>query len=278
MPAQAGDAHGPDHGPLQAKLLGPFVISLGDKRAGPWPRPTAKRLCQLLLVSADRRISREAAYAAMFPRLNRPAASHGLSAALSYARAALAALGQDAPTLLQADRNYIWVNRSWQIEIDLELHWERLKRSLSAPPGLERDDLLLQVLADEGTLLEDEPYADWALFPREHLERARQDARLALARDRARGWGRSTAEAVAQTWEACFSHDATVRRGGVRPNASVRGSTEVGHGRGNLSPVPRRPRRTRPQDIAGTGTRACRKWPGRNAGGRRWFSRAHKPA
>ena len=130
MPAQAGDAHGPDYGLLQARLLGPFVISLGDKRAGS-PRPTAKRLCELLLVSADRRISREAAYAAIFPKLNRPAASHGLSAALSYARAALAALGLDAPTVLQADRNHIWVNPRWQIEIDLELHWERLKRAMS---------------------------------------------------------------------------------------------------------------------------------------------------
>ena len=223
-------------------------------------------------MSADRRISREAAYAAIFPRLNRPAASHGLSAALSYARAALAGLGLDAPTLLQADRNYIWVNPRWQIEIDLELHWERLKRAMSATAGLERDDLLLQALADEGTLLEDEPYADWALFPREHLERARQDARLALARDRARGWGRSTAEAVAQAWEACFFSRRDVRRGRVRPDASVRGSTEVGPGRGHLSPVPSRPRRTRPQDIAGAGTGAGRKWPGRNAGGRGWFS------
>ena len=209
MPAQAGDARGPDDGPLQAKLLGQFNISRGHRTAGPWPRPTAKRLCQFLLLSPEGRINREAAYAAIFPRLGRPAASHGLSAALSNSRAALAALGHNASTLLQADRNHIWVDPGCQIEIDLELHWERLRRSLSASPGLGRDDLILQALADDGTLLEDEPYADWALFPREQLERARQDARLTLARDRASGYGRSTAEAVVQAWEACFFHDAT---------------------------------------------------------------------
>ncbi len=51
-------------------------------------------------------------------------------------------------------------------------------------------------LAEDGALLEDEPYADWALRPREALELVRQRARLELARDRARGQGRSTPEAV----------------------------------------------------------------------------------
>ncbi len=51
-------------------------------------------------------------------------------------------------------------------------------------------------LAEHGVLLEDEPYADWALRPREALELVRQRARLELARDRARGRGGSTPEAA----------------------------------------------------------------------------------
>ncbi len=46
-----------------------------------------------------------------------------------------------------------------------------------------------------GAALEDEPLAEWAFEPREHLEWARQEARLALARDRMRGLGRSAPSA-----------------------------------------------------------------------------------
>ena len=171
MPARASNAGEPDGGPLRATLLGRFIISLGNERAGPWPRPTAKRLCELVLVSPERRVGREAAFDAIFARRSRAAVSKALSTALSNARTALAPLGQEASSLLQADRNYIWANPYCPLEIDLDVQRERLRRALSAQPGLERDDLLLRALADEGTLLEDEPYADWALFPREQLER-----------------------------------------------------------------------------------------------------------
>ena len=45
--------------------------------------------------------------------------------------------------------------------------------------------------------------------PRDRLERARQEARLALARDRANGFGRSRPEAVVASWESCLSADPT---------------------------------------------------------------------
>ena len=59
-------------------------------------------------------------------------------------------------------------------------------------------------LASTGTLLEDEPYADWAAAPREHLDWLRQEARLALARDRASGKGTSHEGAVIAAWEDCL--------------------------------------------------------------------------
>ena len=56
-------------------------------------------------------------------------------------------------------------------------------------------------------MLADEPYSDWAIRPREHLEALRQQARLGLARDRARGVGRCSLEAVIEAWESCLLHD-----------------------------------------------------------------------
>jgi hypothetical protein len=46
--------------------------------------------------------------------------------------------------------------------------------------------------------LEDEPFAEWTLRQRDQLEWARQEARLALARDRARGLGGATPDGVVQ--------------------------------------------------------------------------------
>src|SRR5580700_4009697 len=43
---------------VQVRLLGPFSVSVGGQTAGPWPRPSAKRLCARVLVAPGRRISR----------------------------------------------------------------------------------------------------------------------------------------------------------------------------------------------------------------------------
>jgi class 3 adenylate cyclase/tetratricopeptide (TPR) repeat protein len=80
---------------------------------------------------------------------------------------------------------------------------------LSLPPSLDRDDHLSVALKVEGTLLEDEPYADWALRPREALDALRQEARLTLARDRAAGLGRSGYDDLVASWEACFNAEPT---------------------------------------------------------------------
>ena len=66
---------------------------------------------------------------------------------------------------------------------------------------------LSKALVQDRALLEDEPYADWALRPREALELLRQRARLMLARDRNGGRGRSQPEAVVEAWEAFLARD-----------------------------------------------------------------------
>ncbi len=214
MPAPPGDDRGPGATPVQVRLLGRFAVTAGDKSAGPWARPSAKRLCELVLVSPGRRIGREVACEVMFPNHGPVAAARALTHALSLARGALAALGTPGRHLLQADRAFIWADPAITLQVDQEVHQERLSSALRAEPGMHRDDLLVLALADQGVLLEDELYADWALAARERLDRARQEARLALARDRAGGKGHCRPEAVIGAWEECLAHDPTCEEAG----------------------------------------------------------------
>jgi DNA-binding SARP family transcriptional activator/tetratricopeptide (TPR) repeat protein len=190
---------------VKVRLLGLFAVTHGEQVAGPWPRPTARRLCQLVLVAPGRRVTRDLACEELFPGLDPYAAARAVSKALSMARSALAALGEPAASLIAADLTHIWV--SPDVEVDADVTENGLREALSMPAGTERDDRFSAALAQDGELLADEPYTDWALRPRERLESLRQQARLTLARDRAKGAGRSRPDAVTQAWESCFDHD-----------------------------------------------------------------------
>ncbi len=190
---------------VHVRLLGPFSVVSGGRAAGPWPRPSARRLCQLVLLSPGRRVSRDLACEELFPGLDPRAAARSVSKALSMARGTLAELGRPADSLLAADLSHIWASPA--AEIDAEEHEQALRAALSMDPGHERDVRLGAALAEEGELLADEPYADWALRPRERLATLRQEARLALARDRVKGAGDSRPEAVLAAFQACFEHD-----------------------------------------------------------------------
>ena len=199
---------------VQVTLLGHLTIKVGNKSAGPWRRPTAKRLCELLMVSNERRIGREVACELLFPNLGPAAAANALSKALSLARKAFSCLGEEAPALLRADRGHIWVEPGYPLEIDYVTHERLLQAALQMAPGDQRDAALSNALAIEGVLLEDEPYADWALRPREALELLRQRARLELARDRSRGYGRARPDEVIEGWQGCFAHDPSSEEAG----------------------------------------------------------------
>ncbi len=201
------DAEGLGAARVRVTLLSRFAIRLDERSAGPWYRPSAKRVCELVIVSPGRRIGREVARELLFANRAPPASANALSTALSLARDALSPLGDVAAGLLRADRAHIWVSEDVPLNIDLVTHEEALRSALSMEPGGPRDVALSMALAEDGVLLEDEPYADWALRPREALELLRQRARLTLARDRTGGRGRSQAEAVVEAWEACMAHD-----------------------------------------------------------------------
>ncbi len=78
---------------LEVRLLGRFVVVAGSRSTGRWPRPSARRLCQLVLVSPGRRLRRDAACEALFPSLGPEAAAHALYKAQSMARLVLGQLG-----------------------------------------------------------------------------------------------------------------------------------------------------------------------------------------
>ena len=122
------------------------------------------------------------------------------------ARGALADLGEPGAALLAADLGHIWADAG-SVEVDAETHAAALRAGLAMAPGTDRDETLAAALAEDGELLADEPYADWAARPRERLDALRQEARLALARDRAMGSGRSGRDDVLAAWQSCLDHD-----------------------------------------------------------------------
>jgi DNA-binding SARP family transcriptional activator len=191
---------------VKVNMLGPFGISLGGRVAGPWPRPSARRLCELVLLSPGQRVSRELAAEELFGSLGPDRAATALRKALSMARGVLWQLGEPAAGLLQADRDNIWF-RSEAIEIDLDHQEHALRAALATGPGQHRDDRLVAALSDERPVLADAPYVEWALRCRDRFEVQRQRARLTLARDRSKGAGLSSTAAVLEAWESCLSHD-----------------------------------------------------------------------
>ncbi|HXW79906.1 MAG TPA: AAA family ATPase, partial [Acidimicrobiales bacterium] len=174
--------------------------------AGPWPRPNAKRLCELVLISPGRRITREKACEELFPDHAADLAGRALVKTLSMARASLIRLGGAAERLIQADRYSIWAAHDFA-DVDLDAHRASLECALSTPGGLARDLALCEALREDRPLLADEPSAEWAVLARDLLSSTRMEARLALARDRARGLGRAAPANVVHAWEACLRAD-----------------------------------------------------------------------
>jgi len=192
---------------VEAHLLGRFVITAGGRSTGTWPRPTARRLCQLVLTSPGRRLSRDAACEALFPTLSPEAAVGALYKALSLARSVLGELGPTSAGLLCADRGQIWAAPNLDLEVDLDVHEQALRNALKDPPGPGRDVAIAEALSTGGTPLADEVEAEWAVRVRERVEYLRREARFELARDRARGIGCARPEQVLEAWQACFEAD-----------------------------------------------------------------------
>jgi DNA-binding SARP family transcriptional activator/tetratricopeptide (TPR) repeat protein len=193
----AGEASG-DAG-TWAQLLGPFAVRLPDGRtAGPWERPAARRLVQLLLLRPAYSMGREEAADILFPGLEPDRAPRALSKALSMARAAMAPF-----EVLHADRQVIWLAR--HVQTDWRVVTDGLRTALAMAASKDRDEALTKALHNNGRLLDGELYADWAIGHRDDLEMLRSEARTALARDRLAGHGRRSATDVLEAWRAAHS-------------------------------------------------------------------------
>ena len=193
--------------PVRVQLLGPFTVRCSGSEAGPWPRPSAKHLCELVFVSPGRRVSRDAACDVLFAELAPEKAARALTRSLSMARGVLARLGGPATGLLEADRASVWASRRVVLDVDLDRHVSALTAALGMVAGHDRDDVLVAALTENAGVLVDEPYAEWAFAAREHLAVLRQQGRLILARDRTKGAGRSRPAEVVAAWESCLSND-----------------------------------------------------------------------
>jgi DNA-binding SARP family transcriptional activator len=196
-----------DEVPVNVRLFGPFTVSLSGNSAGPWPRPSARRLCELLMLQPDRGLGKEVVREILFPNLALEASANALRKAVSMARQALWPLGAIGPRLLKTDGDRICVPVDIPLTIDVVTHEAELRHALALAPGGARDAALSEVLRQDAVLLADEPYSDWAIERRDAIGRLRQRARIELARDRAEGHGRSGPGAVIDAWESCLEHD-----------------------------------------------------------------------
>ncbi len=204
-----------DKVPVTVTLLGRFTIGLDRNSAGPWPRPPARRVCEMLMLSPDRRLLKEVTAEILFSNRAPKASACALSKALSMARQALLPLGAVGAQLLRTDRDQIYTPAEIPVEIDLVTHEAALRCALATEPGRARDAALSAALLDDGVLLADEPYGDWALERRDALDMLRQRARLELARDRTNGYGRSQLDAIIDAWEMCLTHDLASEEAGI---------------------------------------------------------------
>lgn len=190
---------------LKGRVLGRFSVQVEDRPpAGPWQRPAARRLVQVLLLRPNHRITRDALAEILFPNLPPEEAARAVSKALAMARSAF---GPNRDHLLAADRSSVWIDDSFEVTTDLEDLVAALRSAMTRDPGLERDQELERLLELPADLLADEPYADWATAARDSFAQVRRAARLELARGRAARNSGDRPAAVIEAWQACLADD-----------------------------------------------------------------------
>jgi DNA-binding SARP family transcriptional activator len=246
---------------ITARLLGMFDVVLTDGRsAGPWERPAARRLVQLLLLSPQRQAGREQIAAALFPNLPPARAANAVSKALTMARAAL---GEDQPgatTMLDADRTLIRFRPELRVNVDVDERRDQYAAAMRLPAGPRRAAALEPLCHASFDLLPDEPYADWVAPVRDELQRLRTDVLTDYARgcppDRAtRAWAdladhqptnEEAAAALIHAYLAAGQRDRAIRtfhrcRAALLDELGVEASAELAATLGDDLPVPRQP-------------------------------------
>ena len=117
---------------MQVTLLGRFGIAARGRVVSEWPRPSARRLCELVLVSPGRRVSRDLACEELF-RASSRARPPGRCPRRFDGPRALTELGPDGAALLSADLLHIWA--SPDVAVDAGTRSAALRAGLAIPPG-----------------------------------------------------------------------------------------------------------------------------------------------
>jgi DNA-binding SARP family transcriptional activator/tetratricopeptide (TPR) repeat protein len=167
---------------LLGELFGRMRVTVdGRQPVVSWPRPTARRLVALLLLAPEHLCSRARVADALFPHLEPDRAGRAVSKALSMARAVLDE-AEVGPSALDADRQNIWISDHVHVEVDVLDHLTALEQAMATADEDLRVERLRDALREDRPVLVDDTYEDWAMEVAEHVERARADARLSLAR------------------------------------------------------------------------------------------------
>jgi DNA-binding SARP family transcriptional activator len=173
---------------LRAGLLGRMQVSVdGRPSVTSWPRPAARRLVALLLVTPEHLLPRELLIDRLFHHLPPERAGRALSKALSLARSALDADGSThgrprTSSVLAADHVNIWVATSVDVEVDVLEQMAALREGLRTADDATRERQLRAALEDRRPPLVDDRYEPWAIEVADVLEHLRRDGLVALAR------------------------------------------------------------------------------------------------
>jgi DNA-binding SARP family transcriptional activator/tetratricopeptide (TPR) repeat protein len=210
---------------LRGQLLGRLRVTVeGQPSVSAWPRPSARRLVVLLLVTPGHRCSRTGLADRLFARLEPARAGRALSKALSMARSVLD--GDAAqPSVLAADRTNVWIADHVRVEVDLLEHLAALQDATATTDPTNRIERLRAALRETGAVCVDDDYEGWALAVADEVERARAAARLLLARtSRSEADWQAVATADPANEEACAALVERRLRAG-RPREAVRAVT-----------------------------------------------------
>jgi DNA-binding SARP family transcriptional activator len=160
---RSGTPASPEARPV-VRLFGPLEIEHGDRTLGPrdlgGARP--KQVLEILLAERGRRVPVDRLAERLWPD-ERPASVPGsLQTFVSVLRRHLTADRERARALVVTEPEAYRVDTSL-IELDLDRFDELLERSAHEPTRLARGSLEQALALVRGDVLEDEPYATWAL-------------------------------------------------------------------------------------------------------------------
>lgn len=166
---------------LRGHALGPTRVEVDGRVVDEWPRPAARRLVTVLLLSPRHHRRRDELIDLLFGHLDRDAGSRAVSKALSQARSVLDT--EDGPSVLVSDGAGVRLRDDLVVEVDLTQHVDALRDALAKPSGGGRPAALRAALAVDGEPLADDADEPWADDPRREVAALRGRARRLLAED-----------------------------------------------------------------------------------------------